>query len=303
MENKTRICPNCKSEIGADARFCTYCGAALINPETQSENSGYTYEAPPETFYVVNGEEPVSESELSLYMGKDFAAYKNTFKKLGVSRKVSFNWIVFVLTLCVGPLGAACWFFFKKCKKAGAWVLTLSLVLSLVLSVVSLVGMNPFFESFEKYFIAYEELIEEYGQDAADTALELDPTVPLPNPSELEQKALEANKELFNGMFAILPFLFVYIIIASALRIVLTVLLSLYANYFYKKDCIRKINAIKKVFMYNTHEIIASEGGNSIGWIFGCIGIYYAFSFLISSILSVYFFQFFSNIFSNTFLV
>lgn len=159
MDNKNIICSNCATENEEKYDYCKNCGTKLEKHfnatdndsfrenEQSYANQNYSYDNqsayyPKEEDYsnyqtqnsysgntYVETIAGIPYSEVSVFVGKKAPKYMNTFARMEITgAKTAWHWPTAILSLFMGPLGAALWFFYRKMYK-----------IALILSVVGII--------------------------------------------------------------------------------------------------------------------------------------------------------------------
>ena len=132
MEEKNIFCGECGEKNEPGYEYCKNCGTPLVRQEPiQSEyvgnqntnaahngyqNFGYTNTAPDS----IDG---IKTDEIALFVGRKAPVFIPKFLRMEIIKsKTSWCWPVAILSLLLGPMGAALWFFYRKMYK-WAWIL------------------------------------------------------------------------------------------------------------------------------------------------------------------------------------
>lgn len=301
MSKETRTCPKCSNIVSAKTRFCEFCGHSFnsstavkttYKPEIE-ESAVQTEEKVPfaeeNTVYTCGESEPVSDNEIELIVKKKPDVFKKKFKKLEKT-KTGWNWPVFIMSYFLGPVGAALWFLYRKCKKAGFLVLIAALACTVSFSLIFNSLAAPLFSSLGVAAKNYDTVRQEFSEERAKELVAhaqkymYQGTVLEENATENEKALINSIRTLvkttenssfslvfFNGLFGVINFAF-------------TITISLFADYIYKKTCISKINKIKTDYPDEPMRI-SKEGGTSVGLVFVGIAIYYVITFAVELVM------------------
>lgn len=133
MRNEKIICPVCGTANDLDFKYCKNCGEKLPKPCDNGYSNGYTPEYIPSYYKSGNSyyeNDRIDNSTMVSFVGRNSNMYITKFSQMKYTGKsVSWNWIVFVITLVLGPLGAAACFFYRKMYKLGFIFTAVSFVL------------------------------------------------------------------------------------------------------------------------------------------------------------------------------
>ena len=132
-------CPRCGAQTAPGSAFCRQCGAPLP-PVPPGYSYSYQYGPPPGYSYsyqygppppyqppaaAVEEIDGVSCADIAGFVGKNAPYYIRKFTELDRTHsKTSFNAVVFLLTLLVGPVAGSLWFFHRRLNKIGAILLS-----------------------------------------------------------------------------------------------------------------------------------------------------------------------------------
>lgn len=249
--SEKKICPNCKAENDAEYSFCKNCGFNLggepkSNPTAKSqpfkENSNNTYYSEYQ-FYREGEIDGVSNKDIATFIGTNGDSYIKKFYNMNLLHKKSnWNWAVFLFGFLLNiPF---VWFFYRKMKKAGAILLAISLVFSILqgivlysaVKIVSDVSATYFSEQGEDVIKYAEELYgdESVDEDVADRKIDnaIDKSI---------YNFVKAMPSKYGVRVAVLTALGSLL---SILQLVYTIMVSVFANNIYKNHCIKTIKSI-----------------------------------------------------------
>lgn len=146
MDNKN-ICSSCGTENETDYKYCKNCGSELNNEAKNFEpknNTEYKTATPEQNFkrvpngIIVDNISGVSSEEIALFIGKKAYNILPKFSRMELSNsKVSWCWPVAVLGYLFGPLGAACWFFYRKMYKPAVILSVIGAVLTIITTLMT----------------------------------------------------------------------------------------------------------------------------------------------------------------------
>lgn len=263
MENEYKICSECGTRNESVYSYCKNCGAPLGETQNTGEyrqeqraNSGsyHTgatpggsafYGQPGQNFYGVDAIDGIPTDDIADYVGKKAPEFLPKFIHLEFShQKISWLWPPAILAFLLGPIGAALWFFYRKMPKIAAILVAVSLVLTVAETAV-VVSVFP-------------GGMSDFAQDVAEDILSLDP-----------QTAENALERLADSLFEVTnaPAVLVMQLLSRIVRIAVTVIVGLFACYWYKGNA---VNAIRRYRAANVdpryYRIgLASVGGTSGG--------------------------------------
>lgn len=261
----------------------------------------------------------ISDTEFMVYIGKNQDKFMPKFKSFMYGNKVAFSPLVFLLSLLVSPIAGAFWFFHRKINKVGSIVLSIALLLTIGSCVLDVFMINDMKEPLkeiieitEKYgsnlddsinssgvskssfdktnnydFDIYDEEIDDYMDRFNDGYYfddgyygEYDDYYNNQREAELKKPTMELINVI--SKYSALSSLF------GILNIAFAIIIGLYAKYFYFKDAVAKIMAIKQANPTPEciNDIYAEGGTSCVLWIIGTV-IYVFASIVFASILII----------------
>ena len=249
--SEKKICPNCKAENDAEYSFCKICGFYLggepkSNPTYGSqpfkENSNNTYYSEYQ-FYREGEIDGVSNKDISTFIGTNGDSYIKKFYNMNLLHKKSgWNWAVFLFGFLLNiPF---VWFFYRKMKKAGAILLAISLVFSILqgavlysaVKIVSDVSATYFSEQGKDIIKYAEELYgdESIDEDVADRKID----------NAIDKSIYNFFKAMPSKYGVRVAVLTAFGSILSILQLFYIIMVSVFANNIYKNHCVKTIKSI-----------------------------------------------------------
>lgn len=291
-----KVCPKCNAVNDDNANFCRYCGSALPKVENTQPNNEGTYanyssansnqyqNAQTYTDATQNYQGDifgVPANEISACVGKHAnQKYMNDFfKKARTGKKAGFNVVVFLFGLLFGSFVMSFWFFHRRLNKIGAiialvGILTTGVSFAMTVPVMRAAAQigyeatqaevnsfsnkyknnsSPFnFDEFSN-FDEFDEYNFYFNNDKFKDKFKND----TPISSDRVLKIFEENG--VNATYGIV--LAVVALLVAAIRITLCIVCGIFANAWYLKDIIARINKLKATNPQATTADIERVGG------------------------------------------
>ncbi len=162
-------CPNCSTENEVEYIYCKNCGTQLkFDKEPAStENKQYSQTAPEQqpdfknkSYSQSNGYDGIdfngiTADEMTDYIGKNSNNILPKFAKMQITMsKISWCWPVAILSILLGPLGAAIWFFHRKMYKHATILTVIGALITIIVSIFSPSYSEEVIEALENALIA-----------------------------------------------------------------------------------------------------------------------------------------------------
>lgn len=282
MENQVKICPHCQTMNEPDYIYCKRCGTALPNVGADPQAGGAAYGPPPVYgqpagvygYSVPAAIDGVPAEQVDAFIGKN-PGLKQKIRRMELTRsKVSWNWPVFLTTFFGGTLLTPCWFFHRKMNKIAAVLL----IAGIVFTALSLVAIVPVYQASLDMIMDFVDLEEAVNNPYSSWFIDYDQAA--------EQIVLNYMQRV-SGYLA-LNTLF------SLIRLAYAIIMSLFANYIYKKHVTNTISSMASTGVV-TADWLAAKGGTSVvGWIIlgaavlvaVIVSAVFAFQYLFTNIIS-----------------
>ncbi len=239
-----RTCPICNTVNEADYIYCKNCGthlppvvAAQPAPQPTVAQPHVTYTPPVQTPPTADQADTVcgvTVAEANAFIGPNADTFIPKFKNLECGASAGWNWPVFLFSFLLNlPF---VWFFYRKMYKAGAWVLALSVALSIAATACCSGMLNSMFGPVFDYLFQNQDLLYAYSAEAFPYS---DPALGI---IEEELANIAANGLISGiGYFLVLP-------VIGIAQLVLCVLLAAFANKMYYNHCTKKMQALRGQF-------------------------------------------------------
>lgn len=263
MEEKI-ICPNCKTENDSEFTFCKNCGSNLVAP----------HQTPPQNNYNDFSNEQVDSQQtidgvtienINEFVGKKNYSFVTKFQKMSMlGKKAGWNWAVFLFGFFLNiPF---VWFFHRKMKKIGAIILAISLAFSICNIAIFYSNFKEISDLSYKYFESHQDQLIDYSNKIYENNIlnESNEKIylydnPFQNKSEMEEFLKQNNLDAVVIKISIMQ---IILYILGLVHLIYIVLISIYANYWYKNHCIKTIKdtEFKKI---NKQSVIQEKGGTA----------------------------------------
>lgn len=243
------FCPECGTQNESDYVYCKNCGTQLKETKQQKKDSynpnfhyndtqynNQTYNSP-----FGEGQENAPDNiegiplnDVAIYVGKNAHDICPKLHKLEITKgKASWCWPVAILGYCLGPIGSAIWFLYRKMYAVAAVFIAAGILLAMVNTALTL----EYTTQISSWLLNYVES----GGDVEDLEDIED------NLTYKYEEELEAATDLTDAITAVVSGLFAY--------------------YWYKKKIVKDIKryAMTGVDTKYYHFGLASMGGTSTG--------------------------------------
>ena len=242
-----KYCHNCGRENDINNDFCPACGTKLLNVD--DKNSANNQNVPPVYSQVAQPpvqpippaeppviEEPLPEIDFDGVSNKELFAYTgserivNKFVSMHKNNsKISWCWPVAILSFFLGFFGAAFWFMHRKMYK----IAIIFIILGVLFQSVGYIMCGEVSEV--KQMIAMGQNMTS-GSGSLSNASDAQPDV-----------YLESLRELLMSYGDVSVEEIVFSIVNSLSKIVIMIVCGLFSMNKYKKHCIKKVKAYRKV--------------------------------------------------------
>ena len=241
----------------------------------------------------------ISEQEFYAYIGKNQKRFMPKFREFFGGKKASFSPLVFLLTWLVSPIAGAFWFFHRKAYKIGSLLLAIGLVLTIITAAISVAMMNETTDVIKDYIAQnegtswqnyssnsnaklgptassddeLEKFLEEFGDDYGYDYDDNKDYDYYDDYNDGDDNYNPFNDSQFRDMFKdymniIVRYVSVLSII-SILQLALAIVMGIFAKYWYFKDAVNKISAIKQQnpTPSSINQIAQAGGTSCVAWV------------------------------------
>lgn len=242
------ICSSCGTENEHEYKYCKNCGTEIAiadtppkteftsNADFNSAGAGYTQNTFPNGI-ITDTISGIPSDEVAVFVGKKGYSILPKFSKMEMTNsKISWCWPAAIFGYLFGPIGAACWFFYRKMYKPAVILSVIGAFITVLTTVMS-GGM-------EIDFTAALEAIQAGNMNDYFNALGLN-------------NSAQTLTTMISGL------------INEITNILSCVLCGMFGFYIYKNHCIEKINSYR-AFLADVRYYklgLASIGGVSGGMV------------------------------------